>query len=205
MRPVGPARALLLLLALAPSAPASAEWHIVPLVGLTFHAHTNAVGVEPVPIPKHVNIGGAVALLGKGVFGVEGVTVFTTGFRGVAPDVETLIQSSRVFGLAGNAVLTTPRHLTEYSLRPYVSGGVGFMRLDVVHSGAGADVGLSLHETFPALNIGGGAVGFFTERTGVRFDLRYYKRIGETTPGLTVLDHPDVSFMSLSVGVVIRR
>jgi hypothetical protein len=198
MRPVRSVRALLLLLALAPAAPASAEWHIVPLLGLTFHAHNNASAVEPVPIPKHVNIGGAVALLGKGIFGVEGVTVFTTGFRGVAPDVASPIQSSRVFGLAGNAVLTTPRHLTEYSLRPYVSGGIGFMRMDVV-------AGLSLHENFPALNIGGGAVGFFTQRTGVRFDLRYYKRIGETTPGFNVLDHPDVSFMSLSAGVVIRR
>ena len=188
-------------LALASAAPAAAEWHIVPLVGLTFRSDTNASGLEPVPIPKHVNIGGAVALLGKGIFGVEGVTVFTTGFRGVAPDVPQTIQSSRIFGLAGNAVLTTPRHLTEYSLRPYVSGGVGYMRLAVDHVSAS----LSLHENFPALNIGGGAIGFFTQHTGVRFDLRYYKRIGETNDGSLVLDHPNVSFMTLSVGVVIRR
>ena len=203
MRPGRAARALLPLLALAFAAPASAEWHIVPLVGITFDANTNAAFAEPVPIPKHVNIGGAVALLGKGIFGVEGVTVFTTGFRGVDPAVPSPIQSSRVFALAGNAVLTTPRHLTEYSLRPYVSGGIGYMRMDLVHVPGGE--AFTLHENFPALNIGGGAVGFFTQHTGVRFDLRYYKRIGETRPGPNVFDHPNVSFMSLSVGVVIRR
>lgn len=201
MRLTGPLRALLLVLALAPASPASAEWHIVPLVGLTFHANTNALGVEPVPIPKHVNIGGAVTLLGKGIFGVEGATVFTTQFRGVDPNTPSPIQSSRVFALAGNAVLTTPKHLTEYSLRPYVSGGFGWMRMDVDHAGAA----LSLHENFPAFDIGGGAVGFFTERTGVRFDLRYYKRIGQTTSGFAAPDHPEVSFMTLSVGIVFRR
>jgi hypothetical protein len=203
MRLAGPLRGLLLVLALAPASPASAEWHIVPLVGVTFHANTNALGVEPVPIPKHVNIGGAVALVGKGIFGVEGVTVFTTEFLGVAPGVPRAIQSSRVFGLAGNAVLTTPRHLTEYSLRPYVSGGIGFMRMSVVPAPGGEALGV--HENFPALNIGGGAVGFFTQHTGVRFDFRYYKRIGQTTEGFFAPDHPNVSFMTLSAGVVIRR
>jgi hypothetical protein len=204
MRPGRALRALLPVAALTLvfAAPAHAEWHIVPLVGLTFDANTNALGVQPVPIPKHVNLGGAVAVLGNGVFGVEGVTVFTTGFRGVDPATPSPIQSSRVFGLAGNAVLTTPKHLTEYSLRPYVSGGIGYMRMDVAHVSGEA---LSLHENFPALNIGGGAVGFFTQHTGVRFDLRYYKRIGETTSGSNVFDHPSVSFMSLSAGVVIRR
>jgi len=175
----------------------------VPLVGLTFKADTNLSALEPVPIPKHVNIGGAVALLGKGIFGVEGVTVFTTGFNGVAPDVPNPIESSRIFGLAGNAVLTTPRHLTEYLLRPYVSGGICYMRMVVNHVKTAE--ALNLHENFPALNIGGGAIGFFTQHTGVRFDLRYYKRIGETTDGTLVLDHPNVSFMTLSVGVVFRR
>ncbi len=203
MRPRRALSALLLVLALAPASPAAAEWHLVPLVGLTFHANTNAASVEPVPIPKHVNIGGAVTLLGKGIFGVEGMTVFTSGFLGVDPATPSPIQSSRVFGLAGNAVLTTPKHLTEYSLRPYVSGGIGFMRLDIATVPGGE--ALSIHENFPALNIGGGAVGFFTEHTGVRFDFRYYKRIGQTTPGPSVLDHPEVSFMTLSVGVVIRR
>jgi hypothetical protein len=194
-------RAISFGLALAAASPAHAEWHLTPTIGLTLRAHTNAPLLEPVPIDKHVNIGGAVALLGKGIVGAEGVGVFTTGFRGVDPEVPSPIQSSRVFALMGNVVLTTPKRLTEYSLRPFVSGGVGYMRLDVTH----VTDAVSLHEEFPAFNIGGGAVGFFTQHTGVRFDLRYFKRIGETTPGVVALDHPQVSFMSLSVGVVFRR
>src|SRR5262249_39778216 len=163
-------------------------------------AHTNYQFVEPVPIGKHVNIGGAVALLGKGILGAEAVGVFAPGFRGVDPSTPSPIQTSRVFTIMGNAVLTTPRRLTEDSLRPFVSGGIGWMRLSV----AGPDV-VSLREDFTAFDIGGGAIGFFTQHTGVRFDLRYFKRLGHTTPGLTVIKQPELSFMSASVGVVFRR
>ena len=42
MRPVRALRALPLVLALAPVVPAQAEWHIVPLVGLTLNGSTDA-------------------------------------------------------------------------------------------------------------------------------------------------------------------
>jgi hypothetical protein len=57
-------------------------------------------------------------------------------------------------------------------------------------------------------NIGGGAVGFLSQRTGVRFDVRYYGTLHGT-------DHSDqgaisnglvrLHYMTASIGLVIRR
>ncbi len=54
-------------------------------------------------------------------------------------------------------------------------------------------------------DIGGGAVGFFTKHTGVRFDFRYYRRLHPGSSQLATTDEPQLSFMTLSVGVVFRR
>src|SRR5437588_2240504 len=102
-------RALLLCLALAPATPASAEWHIVPLVGLTFAADTNAPLVGVAPIGTHPNFGGSVALLGGGILGVEGIGVFTPSFKADVDLVNNNVQSSRALAVMGNVVLTTPR------------------------------------------------------------------------------------------------
>jgi hypothetical protein len=102
----------------------------------------------------------------------------------------------------GNVVLTAPQKWTEYFLRPFVSGGLGLMRVS-----KGDTVGI-----FPTTlnlagyNIGGGAVGFLTRNTGVRFDLRYYSTIKGTDHGPITLNDPlvRVRYMTLSVGLVIR-
>src|SRR5579859_1983606 len=63
MRPRRALSALLLVLALVPAAPAAAEWQIVPLVGLTFHATTSDTFVIDTAAPgdsvgTHPNVGG---------------------------------------------------------------------------------------------------------------------------------------------------
>jgi hypothetical protein len=208
MRPVRALRALPLVLALAPAAPAQAEWHIVPLVGLTLNGNTDAPLVESATagLGTHLNIGGAGALLGEGILGVEGIVVFTPNFKTDAALTNSVIQSSRTLAVMGNVVLTTPRRWTEYSLRPFVSGGFGVMRLSVVSTGVGGNGPVDTLTTAPGFDIGGGAIGFFTKHTGVRFDLRYYRWLNRGSSQLLPSGEPtQLSFMSASVGVVIRR
>jgi len=205
MRPARSVRALLLLLALVPAAPASAEWHIVPLVGLTFHADTNANLVTDTTDPAgtvgtHLNFGGSVALLGAGIVGVEAIGVFTPNFKADTDLVNANVQSSHALAIMGNVVLTTPRRWTEYSLRPYVSGGFGLMRLSIVDTGNA----LPSNTNTAGFDIGGGAIGFFSQHTGMRFDLRYYRRLGGD-PQFVPTGDPQMSFWSASVGVVFRR
>jgi len=79
----------------------------------------------------------------------------------------------------GNAVLTLPRRWTEYGLRPVVSGGLGVMHVSVLDTGGVFPVSSNL----AGFNVGGGAVGFLTKRTGLRFDARYFSSLHRTDQG----------------------
>ncbi len=192
------------VLALTFPAAAAAEWHFVPTVGWTFAADTNQFDPDGGTSNVHWNFGGSVALLGAGILGVEGTVVWIPGFfagnevLGRPP----LVSKSHAFTMMGNVVLTTPRKWTEYNLRPVLSGGFGLLgvsRTDGVYPDSW---------NTPAFNIGGGAVGFFSKRTGVRFDLRYYNSIHKGDEGCMAASIPPgchVRYMTASVGVVIRR
>ena len=178
---------------------AVAEWHFTPMAGGVFAGRTSLVDLEHATGKAHKQIGGAVALLGGGLLGVETVVVYIPGFfqRG---DLE-LLKSSHSVSLMANAVLTTPRRWTEYSLRPFVSGGFG-----LVHASVSDAADALAHRTnLSGFNVGGGAIGFLSARTGVRFDLRYFSSLHRTEPGGIAFGSPHLSYMTLSVGLVLRR
>ena len=187
------------LFMVAVSAPvAAAEWQFTPMIGETFLGRTTIVDLEAATDNHHKNLGGSVVLLGKGVLGVEGLVVWTPGFFETGD--QELIQKSHTTAFMGNVVVTAPRRWTEYSLRPFVSGGFGLLNVSKTE----------VHAVFPTTvnvsgyNIGGGAVGFFTNRTGVRFDLRYYNNL--TSPENAASIGPvQLRYMTFSVGVVLRR
>lgn len=172
-------RALLLsasLLVLTP-AHAAAEWQFAPFVGYTFNGATTLVDLERGSEETHWHFGGAATLLGDGPFGVEALFLYTPGFfqRSTAVcNISPCVTSSRTYALMGNAVLTTPRAWNQYGLRPYVSGGIGLLH---------ASRAEALNIVFPfsldllGMNAGGGAVGFLSDRIGLRFDLRYFRKI----------------------------
>ena len=58
----------------------------------------------------------------------------------------------------------------------------------------------------PAFNIGGGAIGFLSKRTGLRFDLRYYNNLTQSEESCPIaFGRCHLRHMTLSAGVVIRR
>ena len=194
---------------LAAPAAAFAEWHITPMVGFTFAGKTTITDLDQGTGKRHPSLGGSVALLGEGVIGVEGIVTLTPGFfqsgdqSGLFPQAaeNSFVAESRVWAAMGNVMVTVPRRWTEYFLRPFASGGFGLIRVSKLETGEVFSVTSNLF----GYNIGGGAIGFLTRDTGVRFDLRYYSTVRGT-------DHPEVAFgdvhlryMTLSVGVVIRR
>jgi hypothetical protein len=67
---------------------------------------------------------------------------------------------------------------------------------------------LPVHETVPAFNLGGGAVGFLSDRVGVRFDLRYF---GTLRRNEALSDEPiafgqvRMHYWTAAIGVVFRR
>jgi hypothetical protein len=177
----------------------AAEWHFTPTLGATFLGKGSPGLIDPdLAIGNvHRNFGGDVTLLGGGIFGTEAVVLWTPGFL---TGERGLIRKSRAISVMGNAVVTIPRRWTEYSLRPFVSGGLGLMRVSKTEV---ADV-FSTERSVAAFNVGGGAIGFLSKRTGVRFDFRYYRSLnGDETS--TALDSFYLRYMTASVGLVIRR
>ena len=189
---------------------AAAEWQLTPFVGLTFRGSTSISDVEIVDGKLaservHKHFGGSVSFLGGGIFGVETIFTWTPGF--FQQGNLDLVEKSRSIAWMGNLVVTTPRRLTEYSLRPFVSGGFGLLKPYV------RQTRVSETEPLPAVdlnlagyNIGGGAIGFLSQNTGIRFDLRYYSTIKPTDEGgVTIETRARLRYMTASVGVVFRR
>jgi hypothetical protein len=196
-----------LILALTFPPDAAAEWHFVPNIGWTFEADTSFLDPDQATSKSHWTFGGNVTLVGSGIFGVEGLIDWTPGFftNDQLAEPARIVTKSHTLAIMGNAVLTTPRNWTEYGLRPFVSGGLGvlgFSRTD-------ANIVFPDKRNFPAFNIGGGAIGFLSKRTGVRFDLRYYSNLTEPAPDepprTSCIGPCHMRYMTFTVGVVIRR
>ena len=127
--------------------------------------------------------------------------------RGIGKLVSAgLITGSNVFTLGGNVVVALPLSITRESLRPYVVGGLGWMHISVEEIGAGVlEEFLGRARNSVAMNIGGGAVGFITPRTGFRFELRQFRSLERDTDPFTGETQSLLSFWRVTAGVVIKR
>lgn len=193
--------AVLVLLAslagMATPAPAAAEWQIAPMIGITFGGKTTLQDFENASGNIHPTFGIAGTYLTSGVIGFEGIATVTPGFFSAGND---FIESSRTSTIMGNVVITVPRRWAEYSLRPFVSGGVGLMR-----SSQEDRLGvLPVSSNVAGYNIGGGAVGYFSKSSGVRFDFRYYRNLRGVDQGAIALGDVHLRYMTATVGFVFR-
>jgi hypothetical protein len=144
--------------------------------------------------------------VGSGPIGAEGLIVYTPGFFQqdnpplIDGEVPPDIVSSRTLALMGNVVLTIPRSWNEYGLRPFVSGGIGMLSATAIDA---LDI-LAVDTKLLGYNVGGGAVGFLTDRVGLRFDLRYFSNLKPSDPELNATGRVHLSYWTGSVGVVFR-
>ncbi len=101
----------------------------------------------------------------------------------------------------GNVVLTAPRRWTEYHLRPFVSGGLGLMHVSAADEPAEL---LAASKSAAAFNVGGGAIGFLSQRVGLRFEMRYYANLHRTDEGPIAVAPLHVRYFTGSIGIVFR-
>lgn len=177
--------ALLLVAASFPRA-AAAQWVLIqPFIGLSFGGDTTFLDPDDATKLRKPIYGGTVTIIGRSVLGAEGDFGYVPGF--FQRDGAELVTGSRVVTIMGNVVVAAPLAWTGDSLRPYASGGVGLMRVrlnDFLNL-------ISAERDLLGINVGGGAIGFFTERVGVRWDVRYFKSVNDLDE-----EKPPISFGS---------
>jgi len=177
---------------------AAAERQIRPFVGVTFGGSTTFVVSEGAAGKPHPVVGVSASTIGE-IFGVEADVAQAPGF--FQSGDSGLVLSSSVTTVTGNIIVAAPHSRTEYTLRPYVVGGAGLMR---VHKQDYFDV-FNVTETFAATDFGGGATGFITNRIGICWEARYFRAVSRKlpTPGVTIGD-AGVSFWRATMAIVIR-
>jgi hypothetical protein len=191
---------LVAILALACAGEASADWLLTPFFGTTFAGQSALVQLDSDAVrAKHWMFGGAAAWLSDNILGVEADFAFVPGIF-VDGNTDNLITSNSALTLSGNVIAAVPLTVSRESLRPYLVGGLGLMHAAVEDQICLFDC-VSLNEL--ALQLGGGAVGLLSERTGVRFDLRQVRTI-RREEALIGDKRAKLSFWRATVGVVIR-
>jgi hypothetical protein len=102
---------------------------------------------------------------------------------------------------SGSVIAAVPLGVSQYGLRPYVIGGLGLIHSGIEYAGVVDPV----DDNSAGLNVGAGAIGFLTPRTGVRFELRHFRTLDRGVNELTGDEGTRLSFWRATVGVVIRR
>jgi hypothetical protein len=188
----------LCLFVLTASSARAAEWQFTGMAGFTFVGRTTLVDPDNAASSLHVNLGGAATFLTNGIIGAEGLATWTPRF--LKSGASGLVVGGRSEALMGNLVLTTPRRLTEYTLRPFVSGGVGLLRASMQDQ----PPIFAYRANLTGLDIGGGAIGFLSNNIGLRFDVRYFSTLNRTD-NVIAFGKTHLSYVTASVGIVYRR
>mgnify|MGYP003453420692 CR=1 FL=1 len=166
---------------------ARADWLLTPYLGVTFG------GSAP---EQQVNYGLSAAFLGAGAIGFELDASITPNFF----DSDSgLIDDSNVSTVMANFMLSAPG--SGPSFRPYAAGGFGIMRTKATSLGNVFD----LDENSFGVNVGGGVLGQFNERVGVRGDIRYFRSLQDSDSSDDVdLDLTGFNFWRGTLGVTFR-
>ena len=188
----------LLLCICAPAVDAHADWLITPFLGTSLAGETTFLVLER-GAGARMTLGASVALLTDSIVGSEADVGHTPKFF-EGDDPRGLVLSSRVTTFGGNVILAAPLGLTRESLRPYLLGGLGLMQ---ARSKDLAGL-FPVNEDRLGLSVGGGAIGFVTETTGVRFDVRHLKAISGADGLLARPGVSRLSFWRATVGLAIR-
>jgi len=178
----------------------AADYIFTPFIGPAFGGRTAFPNLDQGVGSSHVIFGGAVGWLSSGILGGEGDFAYSPRF--FERDNLTIIASTAVT-VSGNVIVATPLRVTGYSLRPYLTGGLGLIHSGITYSAP--TVVEPVNDNSFGMNIGAGAIGLLSPRTGVRFELRHFRTFGRDLNEATGEPEVRLSFWRATIGVLIRR
>lgn len=190
-----------LLLGLSPHA-ADADWLFAPFVGSAFGGSTALPDLEQGASSAQLIFGGSAGWWSAGILGLEGDFGYAPRFF-ERDNLAGVFTGSNVVTLGGNVVVSAPISVTRESLRPYLVGGLGWMHASIDENLFPQIFGRTRNAV--GINFGGGAIGFISPRTGIRFELRHFRSLERDTDLFTGESESLLSFWRATVGVVIKR
>jgi hypothetical protein len=162
---------------------AYADWLYTPFIGAIFAGTTVLPDLEQGAGSTQTVFGGSAGWLSSGVVGIE--AEFSYAPRFFERTSGGLVTDSNLATAGVDLMIAAPLSVTRESLRPYLVGGVGWMHAAIEE---GANIFPEIFgraRNSANVNLGGGAIGLVTPRTGVRFDLRHFRSLERDTNPLT--------------------
>jgi len=188
--------------------PASADWTITPFVGWNTGGSADVSGSDGTTrtsrFEHRVNYGFSIAGMGKGAIGGEFDLGYSPNFfeqGNTNADGFNFTNDSNVLTAMGNLIVGIPIGGHGGSIRPYAVGGVGLIRSNLKTVGDVFDVKSKNDFGF---DVGGGAMGFFSQNVGVRGDIRYFRSFSGSSDNFTGIGLSNFNFWRASAGVTFK-
>ena len=170
-----------LAIVFAAPATASADWFISPFVGTTLGSRLNE-GDESFD-NKH-NWGFSFGSMNEGVIGWEVDFGYAPEFFEADDDDFDLFDNTNVTTVMGNVLIGIPvGGQRGIGVRPYATAGAGIVRSNVTTIN---DVFDEVNSNTWGINVGGGVMGYFNDRVGIRGDLRYIRSLQDVDEDLAL-------------------
>lgn len=197
---------LVLITTVATPRKASADWLLTPFVGWNWGGSANFLDLEDFDdeFEQKVDLGASLAWMGAGIVGFEVDFGYTPNFfENTAGSGNFEFGDSNVTTLMGNVIIGVPiggQHGVGF--RPYAVGGIGLIKSRI----GDAEDFFNIDSTDWGINVGGGANFFFTDKFGIRGDLRYFRSLEDVEPAdeFGSLGLADFHFWRGSVGATFR-
>jgi opacity protein-like surface antigen len=177
--------ALVFVVAGAAPAKASADWLFTPFVGINWggSAKFNESGASfDDKFERKTDFGASLAWMGAGALGFEFDFGYSPNFfenTTGSGDVNFGYDKSTVTTLMANVIVGAPVGGTSgKGIRPYASGGIGIIRTNIDE----ADDFFDITSNDLGINVGGGVHAFFTDKVGLRGDVRYFRSLKDDSP-----------------------
>ena len=158
----------------ATPAKASADWLFTPFIGVNWggSASFNGDGFDfEDEFEKRMTFGGSLGWMGEGPVGFEFDFGFSPNFfENTAGGDDFAFGDSNVTTLMANVIVGAPAG----RVRPYASGGLGIIRSRIDDA---EDFFDDVSTNDWGFNVGGGVNGFFSDRVGIRGDVRYFRSL----------------------------
>ncbi len=196
---------LVLIGSIATPSKASADWLFTPFVGWNWGGTANLLNVEDFTdeFEQKAMFGASLGYMGAGIIGFEVDFGYSPNFfEHTTGSGNFEFGDSNLTTLMGNLLIGVPiggQHGVGF--RPYAVGGVGIIKSSI----GGADDLFNVDSTDLGINVGAGAMFFFSDKVGLRGDVRYFRSLQDVEPiddfniGLA-----DFHFWRGTVGVTIR-